>query len=80
MHITEVCLGDIELLRQKARCEKDAQQRDRYRAVTMAIEGVLTGAIMEKLERSKNFVHAGAMRIATAVLKESQSNRVPVAL
>jgi transposase len=56
MHITEVCLGDIELLRQKARCEKDAQQRDRYRAVTMAIEGVLTGAIMEKLERSKNFV------------------------
>lgn len=56
MHIMEVHPGDLELLNQKAHCEKNAQQRDRYRAVALAIKGMLTDAIREKLDRSKNFV------------------------
>lgn len=56
MNISEVQAGDGERLKQKARCEKDAQQRDRYRAVALAIEGLLTAFIMDKLGRSKNFV------------------------
>lgn len=56
MNIIEVQPGDLALLKQKARHENDAQQRDRYRTVAMAIEGILTTVIMDKLDRSKNFV------------------------
>lgn len=56
MDISEVCPGDLALLKQKARYEKDAKQRDRFRAVAMAIEGMTTPAIMDRLDRSKNFV------------------------
>jgi len=56
MDVKEWQAGDIEWLWQKARVEKDAKQRDRLRAVAMALEGMETKAIMEKLDRSKNFV------------------------
>ena len=56
MDINEVKPGDLGLLKQKARRETNAKQRDRFRAVTMAIEGMTTPAIMEILDRSKNFV------------------------
>lgn len=56
MDIKEIRPGDLALLRQKARRERNAKQRDRFRAVAMAIEGMITPAIMEKLDRSKNFV------------------------
>lgn len=56
MEVNEVRPGDLDLLKQKARRETNAKQRDRFRAVAMAIEGMTTPAIMERLDRSKNFV------------------------
>lgn len=56
MQIQEVKSGDLDLLKQKARRESNAKQRDRFRAVAMAIEGMTTPTIMDKLDRSKNFV------------------------
>jgi transposase len=47
---------DIATLKSKARSEKNAKQRDRYRAVAMAMEGFSTEHIMYILSRSKNFV------------------------
>jgi transposase len=56
MQIVEYSPGDVDILIQKIRSEKNAKQRDRYRAVAMAIEGMQTKQIMKKLDRSKNFV------------------------
>ena len=47
---------DVEMLNRKAHKEKNAKQRDRYRAVALALEGNLTQEIMRMLDRSKNFV------------------------
>jgi transposase len=47
---------DIATLKRKAHAETNAKQRDRYRAVTMALEGFTTEHIMYTLARSKNFV------------------------
>jgi len=48
--------NDVSRLKQKARKEVNAKQRDRYRAVALALEGTKTRQIMEILDRSKNFV------------------------
>ena len=56
MQIVEYTPGDIKILKQKIHSENNAKQRDRYRAVAMAIEGMQTKQIMKKLDRSKNFV------------------------
>lgn len=56
MNVSEFRPGDIELLKQKVRSETNAKQRDRYRAVMLALEGMKTSDIMKKLDRSKNFV------------------------
>jgi transposase len=56
MNIRERTTGDLEALKAKARSEIHAKQRDRYRAVALALEGRQTQAIMEMLGRSKNFV------------------------
>ena len=47
---------DVKELRRRIRKEANAKQRDRYRAVLLALEGGTTSAIREKLDRSKNFV------------------------
>jgi hypothetical protein len=47
---------DIATLKSKAHSEKNAKQRDRYRAVAMALEGFSTEHIMYILSRSRNFV------------------------
>jgi hypothetical protein len=47
---------DIQKLKGLARSQKNAKQRDRYRAVAMALEGRTTSHIMYVLSRSKNFV------------------------
>jgi len=52
--------ADIATLKSKARAEKNAKQRDRYRAVAMALEGFSTEHIMYILSRSKNFVQRWA--------------------
>ena len=49
-------LTDLDELRGRIRREADAKQRDRWRAVLLALEGKTTAAIMDKLGRSKNFV------------------------
>lgn len=56
MHIREIKDGDLQKLKEKSRNETNAKQRDRYRAVALAIQGWQTKVIMEKLDRSKNFV------------------------
>ena len=56
MQIIEHSPGDIKVLKQKIQLESNAKQRDRYRVVAMAIEGMQTKQIMKKLDRSKNFV------------------------
>jgi transposase len=47
---------DLKQLRYRSRKERNAKQRDRYRAVLLALEGQNTEAIMHTLDRSKNFV------------------------
>jgi transposase len=56
MHITERQPTDREELRRRIRQEGNAKQRDRWRAVLLALEGQTTVQIMDKLGRSKNFV------------------------
>lgn len=47
---------DLEQLRNRVQKERNAKQRDRYRAVLLALEGQTAEAIMHILDRSKNFV------------------------
>jgi transposase len=47
---------DLQRLRCKSRKERNAKQRDRYRSVLLALEGQSAEAIMETLDRSRNFV------------------------
>jgi len=56
MHVKERNAGDLQELEARARSEIRAKQRDRYRAVALALEGRKTEDIMEMLGRSKNFV------------------------
>jgi len=56
MHILIRQPPDLEQLRDKIRQESNSKQRDRYRAVLLALEGLLTNTIMQMLGRSKNFV------------------------
>ncbi len=52
--------GDRAELGRRIRCEKNAKQRDRYRAVAMAIDGGDAPAIACRLDRSRRFVQAWA--------------------
>jgi transposase len=56
MNVTPHQLTDLNELRRRIRQEANAKQRDRWRAVLLALEGRTTAEIMDKLERSKNFV------------------------
>lgn len=56
MDVSEFRPGDIELLSKKVRSQTNAKQRDRYRAVMLALGGMKTSDIMKRLDRSKNFV------------------------
>ena len=55
--------GDREALCCRIRKERNAEQRDRYRAAWLAIKGEATLAIMEKLGRSRGFVQRWAYAI-----------------
>ena len=50
------CPKDLEQLLDRSRKERNAKQRDRYRAVLLALQGRTTETIMHTLDRSKNFV------------------------
>jgi transposase len=56
MNVTAHNPNDLSQLQQKVRKEINAKQRDRYRAVALALKGMKTKRIMKILERSKNFV------------------------
>jgi len=47
---------DLQRLRSKSGRERNAKQRDRYRAILLALQGQSAEAIMETLDRSRNFV------------------------
>lgn len=56
MHIIERQDGDVVRLQSLARREKNAEQRDRYRAAMLAIDEHETGDIQDRLHRSRGFV------------------------
>ncbi len=56
MNVHERATGDREQLRRLVSEERDAAQRDRYRAVVLAIDGRRTEEIIEMLDRSRGFV------------------------
>jgi putative transposase len=56
MHVTERSRGDRRKLAGLMRAESNAKQRDRLRAVALALEGHETLAIAERLGRSRAFV------------------------
>jgi len=56
MQIEQRRPGDRDELSRKASHETNAKQRDRYRAVALALQGYTTPQIRHMLARSKNFV------------------------
>jgi len=56
MDVQEREAGDRKRLLTLAASERNAKQRDRFRAVSMALNGEFTDDIMESLSRSRNFV------------------------
>jgi len=56
MQITRHHPDDLEQLRQRSHQERDAKQRDRYRAVVLALEGHRAPEIAQTLARSRRFV------------------------
>jgi len=48
--------NDIDELQRRIRNTRNAKQRDRYRVVLLAIRGLTTLQIMDKLDRSRGFV------------------------
>lgn len=56
MRIIERRNGDVARLQSLARREKNAEQRDRFRVVMLAIDQRETGDIQERLHRSRGFV------------------------
>jgi len=60
MNVSERARGDRAEIGRRIGVEKNAKQRDRYRAAAMAIDGRETGAIVEGLDRSRRFVQRWA--------------------
>jgi transposase len=60
MHIQERADGDIAELNRRIRRDRDAEQRDRYRVVVLAIEGQQTSQIQVQTSRSRGFVQRWA--------------------
>lgn len=60
MHVVLRTEGDLERLDAMIAMEKDAKQRDRLRAVRLALAGQEAQAIAAKLDRSRRFVQEWA--------------------
>ena len=56
MNIELRCVEDLDVLKQLQRQERNAKQRDRYRAVLFALNGKTAPEISAKLGRSRRFV------------------------
>jgi transposase len=72
---------DLTPLRQQSRQERDAKQRDHYRAILLALEGQEAPAIARTLGRSRRFVQWWVYRYRDhgleAVVPKRQSGRPP---
>ena len=68
---------DRDQLRQFIRIERDAKQRDRYRAVALALDGQLTEEIVEKLERSRAFIQRWVYAYRDGGLKTIKIRKPP---
>jgi len=60
MNVTERKSGDVAKLRQLIRKHRDAEQRDRYRVVLLAIQGREAIDIADAVARSRRFVQRWA--------------------
>ena len=56
MDVTAHQTDDVDELQRRIRNTRNAKQRDRYRVVLLAIRGLTTLQIMDKLDRSRGFV------------------------
>ncbi len=56
MHVTPRCPGDLAQLQKRVRREGNAKQRDRYRVVLLALEGLTEPQIRTRTARSRGFV------------------------
>jgi transposase len=81
MHIPLHCPEDLTQLQQRSRQERDAKQRDRYRAVLLALEGHDAPTIARTLGRSRAFVQRWAYTYRdqglTAIAPKRQTGRPP---
>jgi transposase len=72
---------DLTQLQQQSRQERDAKQRDRYRAVLLALDGQEAPVIARTLGRSRRFVPGWVYRYRDhgleAVVPKRQSGRPP---
>jgi transposase len=85
MRVSEREAGDVAELDRRAKSERNALQRDRFRAVLLALEGKKAVAIAKTLSRSRrsvqDWVYAyrdGGIATATAGSTRSSPSRVPV--
>lgn len=60
MDVNERNPGDCVQLQNRIKRERNAKQRDRYRAVLMAVQGYQTQQIIDALARSRGFVQRWA--------------------
>ena len=56
MEVTAYQSQDVSRLRELARKERGAKQRDRYRAVLLALEGLTEPEIRTRTARSRGFI------------------------
>jgi transposase len=72
---------DLTQLRQQSRRQRDAKQRDRYRAILLALEGHSAPAVAKTLARSRRFVQRWVYTYRDhglgAVAPERQTGRPP---
>jgi len=72
---------DLTPLRQQSHRQRDAKQRDRYRAILLALEGRSAPAIAKTLARSRRFVQRWVYTYRdhglAAVVPERQTGRPP---
>ena len=81
MHIVLRGSSDLDELDRRIRTEANAKQRDRYRAVRLALDGEQTRTIQTMLGRSKDFVqrwcYAYRDRGIDAIRARKQTGRPP---
>ena len=68
---------DLDHLKQLIRAELDAIQRDRYRAIALALDGRQTKEIVEMLDRSRAFVQRWAYAYRDGGLEAIEVKKPP---